>query len=195
MLFKKFWKKYKKYDKIAHIGDIGRRVFANNSFDGILTIMGIILGSMYAGIKDPIIVIKTGIGASIAMGVSGAWGAYYTEKAERIKEIRELEKVILKKMKNTSIEKAAKFATKVITAIDGLSPFLSSMIVIIPFFMVSRESIKLAYIISLVIAFALLALLGAFLGKISKGSLIKGSFRMMVAGIVCIILTLVLQVI
>ena len=85
MLIKKFLKNYKEYDKIANISEIGRRVFANNSFDGILTIMGILLGSFYANITDASIIIKTGLGASIAMGVSGAWGAYYTEEAERKK--------------------------------------------------------------------------------------------------------------
>ena len=193
MPFRRFQKKYKEYNEIAKISEIGRRVFANNSFDGILTILGIILGSFYAGIKNPSIVVKTGIGASIAMGVSGAWGAYYTEKAERKKELHELEKLLLKKMKNTKIEKAAHFAIIMITIIDGLSPFLSSMIVIIPFLVFS--SIKTAYILSMVIAFILLALLGGYLSHLSKEKIFKGSLRMAIAGIVCIILTLVLQII
>ena len=91
MLVKKFLKNYKEYDKISNISNIARRVFANNSFDGILTIMGILLGAYYAGIDSAMVIIKTGLGASIAMGVSGAWGAYYTEKAERKKKIHELE--------------------------------------------------------------------------------------------------------
>jgi predicted membrane protein (TIGR00267 family) len=194
MLIKKFLKNYKEYDKIANISEIGRRVFANNSFDGILTIMGILLGSFYANITDASIIIKTGLGASIAMGVSGAWGAYYTEKAERKKELHELEKVVLKTMHNTKIERAAHFATKIITAIDGLSPLISSFIVIIPFFFV-KGNLFFAYISSLSIAFILLGLLGAFLGKISNENIFKSIGRMIIAGFVCIFLTLGLQVI
>lgn len=194
MPIKKFLIKYNEYNKIANISAIGRRVFANNSFDGILTIMGIILGSYYAHISDPMIIIKTGLGASIAMGVSGAWGAYYTEKAERKKAMLVLENLLLKKMANTKIEKAANFATKIITVIDGLSPFLSSLIVLIPFFVFFNGNISIAYPTSIAIAFILLGLLGAFLGKISKENIFKGVFRMMIAGVVCIILTLGLQV-
>ncbi|MBT5424521.1 hypothetical protein HOK76_08555, partial [archaeon] len=118
MLVKKFLKNYKEYDKISNISNIARRVFANNSFDGILTIMGILLGAYYAGIDSAMVIIKTGLGASIAMGVSGAWGAYYTEKAERKKKIHELEKAILKDMKSTKIERAENFAVKIITVTD-----------------------------------------------------------------------------
>ncbi|MBT3463826.1 hypothetical protein HN789_02785 [archaeon] len=193
MLVKKFLKNYKEYDKISNISNIARRVFANNSFDGILTIMGILLGAYYAGIDSAMVIIKTGLGASIAMGVSGAWGAYYTEKAERKKKIHELEKAILKDMKSTKIERAENFAVKIITVTDGLSPFISSLIVITPFFFVNGNLFS-AYVISMIIAFILLGFLGAFLGKISKDNIIKSVSRMLVAGVVCIILTLILQV-
>ena len=193
MLVKKFLKNYKEYDKISNISNIARRVFANNSFDGILTIMGILLGAYYAGIDSAMAIIKTGLGASIAMGVSGAWGAYYTEKAERKKKIHELEKAILKDMKSTKIERAENFAVKIITVTDGLSPFISSLIVITPFFFVNGNLFS-AYVISMIIAFILLGFLGAFLGKISKDNIIKSVSRMLVAGVVCIILTLILQV-
>jgi len=169
-------------------------VFANNSFDGILTIMGILLGAYYAKIDNAMVIIKTGLGASIAMGVSGAWGAYYTEKAERKKKLHDMEKMLLKDMKNTKVEKSEKFAIKIITAIDGLSPFLSSLVVIIPFFFINGNLMP-AYIASMLIAFTLLGLLGAFLGKISKDNIPKVVFRMVIAGIVCILLTLVLQII
>ncbi len=56
----KFSKKVREYDEIAHIGEIGRRVFAKNSFDGILTIMGVILGSYFGNVNNARIVITTG---------------------------------------------------------------------------------------------------------------------------------------
>ncbi len=181
---------YKEYSRIAKLWEIGRRVFAKNSFDGILTIIGIILGNYYAKVIDSRIVIVTGMGACIAMGVSGIWGTYYTEKAERKKKIMELEKATLRKMDNSKIQKAENFASILIALIDGLSPFTAAFIVLIPFFIVE---IKIAYFASIGIAFVLLAFLGGFLGKISKESVLKGSFKMIVAGIICILLSLVLQ--
>jgi len=140
-MVKKFLKKFKEYDKIANIGDIGRRVIANNGFDGILTVMGIIMGSFFGKVSDPKFIITAGLGACIAMGVSGGWGSYLTEKAERNKEIKELEKALMKKMHNTLVQKSHNFAILVITLLDGLSPFLASFFVLIPFFIFSTEMI------------------------------------------------------
>lgn len=186
---KKFSENFAKYDKIAGISEIGRRVFANNGFDGILTIMGIIMGSFFGHVTNPEFIITAGLGASIAMGVSGSWGSFMTEKAERRKKVAELEKLVLKSMKNTKIEKAHKFATLVITLIDGLSPFIASFLVLIPFLVLSSEMILYAYISSMTVAFLLLIILGAFLGKVSQESMLKYSLNMVFAGIVCIILT------
>jgi len=54
-----------------------------NAFDGVLTIIGMLMGNMAAGITKPNIVITTGLSTSIAMGISGLWGSYLTESAER----------------------------------------------------------------------------------------------------------------
>ncbi|MBN2422531.1 hypothetical protein JXB41_04850 [Candidatus Woesearchaeota archaeon] len=191
--FKKALKLFREYDRIAKISEIGRRYFAMNSFDGILTIMGILLGSFFGEVTDSRIIIMTSLGACIAMGVSGTWGTYLTEEAERKKKLKELERATLRKLDNTKIEKAEKVAIFVTSLIDGLSPALSALVVILPFFFVKFISINYAYFISLGIAFVLLALLGGFLGRISRENIILGSLKMMVAGIVCLILSLFLQ--
>ena len=93
--FKRIIGKIRIYDKIASIGEIARRYFAMNSFDGVLTILGILIGSYFGGIRQANIVISAGLGASIAMMVSGIWGTYLTEQAERTKSLKELESSIL----------------------------------------------------------------------------------------------------
>jgi len=188
-MIKKFWEKIKEYDKIANIGDIGRRVIANNGFDGILTAMGIIMGSFFGKVTEPKFIITAGLGASIAMGVSGAWGSYLTEKAERNKEIKELEKALMKKMHNTLVRKAHNHAILIITLLDGLSPFLASFIVLIPFFIFSSAIIMYSYVSSIILAFVLLILLGGFLGRVSRESMFKYALNMVFAGIICMILT------
>lgn len=193
MWLKSFFKKAKRYDAIAGISEIGRRAFAQNSFDGVLTTIGIIMGTYFGKVDSPRIVITTVLGASIAMGVSGMWGTYFAEKAERAKKTHELEMQVLRKLKNTLIGKAERFATVIISLVDGLSPFIASVLVLIPFFFIGAGTMGTAYIISLALAFAELALLGAFLGKVSEESLFKSSLKMMVAGFVCIILSLLLE--
>jgi len=187
--FKKHIKRIKAYDRIAGIREIARRYFAINSFDGVLTILGLLVGSYVGGIRDPKIVIFAGLGISIAMMVSGMWGAYITEHAERRKGLRELEQSTLSKLHHTDIGKASRFATRVVALINGLSPFISAVIVLLPFFFSKFfNNIENAYYASGCIAFVILFLLGTFLGKISKESLIKTGLKMVLAGVVCAIL-------
>ncbi len=184
---------FRQYDKIASISEIGRRVFAKNGFDGILTIIGIIMGAYFGKVQEAKIIISTGLGACIAMGVSGIWGTYFTEKAERKKSMHELERATLKKLKNTKIEKAQNYATVVISLVDGLSPFLASLLVLTPFFFFNKSMIFAGYALSLGVAFILLALLGAYLGSISEEKVWKSSLNMVIAGLICIILSLALN--
>ncbi|MFH2021401.1 MAG: VIT1/CCC1 transporter family protein [archaeon] len=183
--FKRFLSEVGDYNKIASIDEIGRRYFAMNSFDGILTIIGVLIGSYIAHVTDPKIIISTGLGASIAMGISGTWGTYLTEDAERKKKLSDLGHLTLRNLEGTKLARAEHAATWIVALIDGLSPFLAAFIVIIPFFLSSFISVNSAYISSIAIAFILLALLGGFLGSISKENVFKYSLRMVLAGVVC----------
>jgi len=60
--------RWKRYHKISEAGDITRRYFVMNAFDGALTMLGVVIGAYVAGILEPIIIITAGIAGSIAMG-------------------------------------------------------------------------------------------------------------------------------
>ena len=81
--FEKLVRQIKLYNQIAEIDEIARRYFALNSFDGILTTLGIIAANFFAGITSEIIVITACLGAAIAVTVSGFYGAFITESSER----------------------------------------------------------------------------------------------------------------
>lgn len=191
---KRLIKKLQEYNKIASIEEISRRYFAMNSFDGILTILGVIIGSFIAHVTDPKIIITTGFGVSIAMGVSGMWGTYLTEEAERKKKLRDLSRWTLSNLSGTKIAKAERFATFFVSFIDGISPFIAAFTVISPFFFVKILTMQVAYICALSIAFILLMLLGVFLGKISEENLFISGLKMVAAGLVCAGLILLLGV-
>ncbi len=184
----KFFERLRLYDKIARISEIGRRYFVMNSFDGVLTIIGILVGAYFSGIATPYTIIFTGISASIAMAISGIWGTFLTEEAERKKKMNELSRHTLRDMGLTKIGKAQRMASVVVSLIDGLAPFLSSFIVILPFFFTTYLGIKGAYLLSIVIALCLLVLLGGFLGHISKENKFTSGLKMLLAGIVCVVI-------
>lgn len=81
--FRKAKLRFREYDNLVHASGIGRRYFTMNAFDGVLTIIGVLMGNLMARVDEPRIVVSTGMATCIAMGVSGLWGAYLTESAER----------------------------------------------------------------------------------------------------------------
>lgn len=184
--------------------NILRRYFVMNGFDGALTALGIILGSMVVtgfgldpaeSVESAKILISTGLGASIAMGVSGFWIAYLTERAERTKEVKELEEIMVTDLNNTKITKANFWTSLIIAAVDGISPFLFSLLAICPFFFVlAGLSILAAYIISFSIVFVEVIVLGVFLGAVSKENKLVYALKILPAALLVAGLTYLLEI-
>ena len=181
------------YDRLANISEIARRYFAMNAFDGVLTIIGVLMGNLTAGVDTSKIVLSTGLATSIAMGVSGLWGAYLTEAAERKRDLVELSNQTLTDLNNTRIGRASRVAAVAVAVIDGLSPFLAALIVLIPFFVTGLfPTITWVYYTSLGMALLILFSLGLFLGHISRGNLIIYGAKTVFAGAVSILISLLL---
>lgn len=182
------------YDSLANIGEIARRYFAMNAFDGVLTIIGVLMGNLTAGVNNPKIVVSTGLATSVAMGVSGLWGAYLTETAERKRGLVELSSQTLTDLNDTRIGRASRVAAVIVALVDGLSPFLAAMLVLTPFFMVGIfPAITWVYYTSLGMALLTLFALGLFLGHISHENLILYGAKTIIAGVVSIIISLLLS--
>jgi len=193
--FRDVLQRIQEYNNLANIGEIGRRYFAMNAFDGVLTIIGVLMGNLTAGVDEPQIVVTTGLTTCIAMGVSGLWGAYLTEAAERKRDLDELSRHTLTDLNHTRIGRAARVAVVTVAAIDGLAPFLAALIVLIPFFAAGLfPAVTWAYYTSLGMALLTLFGLGLFLGHISRGNLILYGVRTVVAGLVSILISFLLRV-
>ncbi|MDH5376372.1 MAG: hypothetical protein OEZ21_11250, partial [Candidatus Bathyarchaeota archaeon] len=74
----KFLEKLRRYIRISGVAPISRRYFIMNAFDGATTILGIVIGAYVAEITSEFLVIWSGLGATLAMGLSGFVGAYMT---------------------------------------------------------------------------------------------------------------------
>jgi predicted membrane protein (TIGR00267 family) len=96
MLLKSLIEKWRKYSDLSNLGIIVRRKFFNNAFDGALTCAGIVSGSFIiflAGERlSSSIIIITGLSTALAIGISGLWGAFLSEEAERTKKMIDLKK-------------------------------------------------------------------------------------------------------
>ena len=95
------FEKVKTYSKITNLWSIARRYFVNNFYDGMLTVLGILLGFFTLILKEGEIsvashlVILTGLGSSISMFISGITGSYLSERVEQKKLKEELNKAML----------------------------------------------------------------------------------------------------
>jgi predicted membrane protein (TIGR00267 family) len=156
-----------------------------NSFDGAMTMLGVILGASASGRADPKFVIGAGLGASFAMGVSGFSGAYMTERAERRGRLRRLRKAMLSDLRRSAQVKASSAASLWAALIDGVSPALAAAAPMIPYALTSFDIIPawLAFPTSMLSILSILFILGAFLGKISRENAVIAGLRMLAVGV------------
>ncbi|MGD8244553.1 MAG: hypothetical protein PVG25_09695 [Anaerolineae bacterium] len=183
----------REYERITDFWKIARRALANNSFDGVLTMVGVLTGNYLADVRNAATVIRIGIAASVSIGVSGLWGAYLAESAERKRELAELERISLTDLSDTKIGRAGRVAVIVVSLVDGLSPLVSSLIVLLPFlFAPLIGNILISYALALVVGLFGLFGLGMFLGHISERSLLGYGLRTVVAGVVAVLINFLL---
>jgi predicted membrane protein (TIGR00267 family) len=164
-----------------------------NPFDGVLTIIGVLMGNLMARVDEPRIVVGTGMATCTAMGISGLWGAYLTESAERRRDLAELGPYTLIDLNDTIFGCALRTAVVVVAVIDGLSPFVAALVVLLPFFAAGfLPAITWAYCSSLGVAILTLLGLGFFLGRVSEGSMVGYGVKTVIAGVICVVISLLL---
>jgi len=204
-------KNWKQYGKLSDLGEISRRKFFNNCFDGALTCAGIVSGIFIIFLSPnsfqftPQNVLITGFATTLAIGISGLWGAFLSEEAERKKKVSDMKKDMAiveetaeeddqnNKSNNhkTILEKAERFATIVASLVDGGAPAVGSTLPLIPFFFGASLTIG-HFIFSYVILAGLLVYLGIFLGNISGGGKLRYALHLVTAGVVTLLISLLL---
>ena len=184
-------RKFKVYLRVTGADSISRRYFVMNSFDGALTMLGVIVGAWASGSLDPRVIIGIGLGASLAMGVSGFSGAYMAERAERKRRLNRLKRAMLTDLGNTMHGKASHFASVWTAAVDAISPFMAALISMLPFFLAAANLIPAsnAAIVSVILIMSMIFSLGMFLGRISKENMLLSGARTLAAGIITALIT------
>lgn len=177
------------YLSISDALPIARRYFVMNGFDGILTVLGLLIGAYFAGIRDPHTLLVAGMGTSIAMGVSGFIGTYLTESAERKKEIQEKKSYMLEDLGETIHHRAHSFSSYFLAMVDGFSPLVTGTL-ILSFFLFGPLfdiEITILYMTAFFAALALLFIFGIYLGSLSEENKLNYGIKMVLAGFIVII--------
>jgi len=180
-----FFENINDYIELTGAREIIRRYFVMNAFDGALTMLGFVVGIYITGYIDPKIVLSAGMSASFAMGVSGFVGALITEKAERERKVKELERAMFADLEGSIIEKAALMAVVLAALTDSLAPALAALVCASPFLLSEFGVLSpvAATFLSIIVTLVLVFLLGAYLGRISGESPLVYGIYMLSAGL------------
>lgn len=186
-------KKLIKYARSEEVAPISRRYFTMNGFDGAMTVLGVIVGALIGGVttlEHLRLVLFSTLGSTLAIGLSGAAGAFMAEKAERVRELKDLEKRMMRDMEDTTVGSKSRIAPFWVSIVDATAPVVTALITISPLFLgvflpemiTPQIAGYLAVIVGLIVLFSL----GAYLGKVSKRSILLNGVKMTVAGIVMV---------
>ncbi len=177
---------YESFESYAHMTgmwEIARRYAVTNSFDGVLTMLGVVVGAYAAGTPDPRLVVSAGTGGAVAIGISAMVGTYMTERAERLHQLREMEAAVMMDLDRSLVAKAMRLSAVVIGLVAGAAPMAASMLAVVPFAAAEAGILELGYAFPLSFGLTLsgLFMIGVYLGKISgAGRLLYGALEMLV---------------
>jgi predicted membrane protein (TIGR00267 family) len=169
---------------------IARRYLITNGFDGALTIMGMLTGFYISGMTDLSVALTACLGATTALFISGISSAYLSEKAERKKELYELERALLKDLKESDYGQASRYLPILVALVNGLSPLILSLLILLPLFFAEQAKIlpMSPFMSAIMIAFICIFLLGILIGKISQTFWLWSGLRTLIIAMITVII-------
>jgi predicted membrane protein (TIGR00267 family) len=168
------------------IGPILRRFFINTLFDSTFTLLGIIIGSVFASVPDLRLIIGTAIASSLALGISSGVSVYESETLEREKKVVALEKALFLNLENTIITENYKTYALLLSSVNFLTPLICCGLLIIPFVITlfGFLDVLVAAWISVTVALGLIFMAGIYLGRGGKTNPFLKGLRMVFFGVV-----------
>jgi len=162
------FKQIKTLLEISHSGEIMRRYFVVNGFDGALTMLGLIMGFYVSDRVDLAVVITSCMAAALALGVSGISSAYISETAERRRSLAQLEKAMVTSLDESHHARAVTWIPWLVALVNGIAPLLFALIIITPL-RLAHAGMELAIeplLAAMAVALTIIFLLGVFLGRV-----------------------------
>ena len=159
-------------------------------------LLGIIVGSAFAGVAAGLnIIILTMLTTSLALGISTGVSVYEAESLEQERKIADLEKALFTDLKDTSIQKTAKYTIIIATLINFATPLFSCAVTITPFILVAIGILPLDIAGWISVALALSTLFGAgvYMGRIGKTNPYKKGLRMVAFGVLAFVIGFLLN--
>lgn len=170
--------------------EILRRYLVVNGFDGALTMLGLIIGFLFSAPGDLDVIVNACLAAAIALGMSGISSAYVSEVAERKRQLEKLQDAMISDLSHTAHGEAARWVPLLVALVNGVAPLLISLLIITPLWL-EQNGVSLvlpALHLAVLIAFALIFVLGVLLGRVAEVSWLRSGFQTMLLAAVTVAL-------
>ena len=181
--------------RLSKANQIARRYFVTNGFDGVLAILGLLMGFRFSGAESNQIMLSACLGTTIALFMSGITSAYISESAEKKRELNALEQSMIKSLDDSSHADAARLAPWYVALVNGISPLTFSLIILIPLF-AANSNVTIFFSPlddALIIAMALVFFLGVFLGKLSGQFWLWTGIRAVIVAVFTVLIILLVS--
>jgi predicted membrane protein (TIGR00267 family) len=177
---------------------VARAHVAEEIFDGILPILGIVLaGYIAAHMQESFLVFETTIlaalGASIAHFISGFGGTYFAESAEGRQLIEQLRNSKESKLSKAVIVSIEHETTLLLSFLKGIVPAGAVLVTVSPMLMAIFGWIDYigSFLVSIIVGLTILFILGLFLGRIAKTNIWINGLKTLMAGILTLLVLFV----
>jgi predicted membrane protein (TIGR00267 family) len=153
-------------------------------------LLGIVVGSAFAGEAGLTVIIVTMLTTSVALGISTGVSVYEAESLEQERKIADLEKALFTDLTDTSIQKTAKYTIILATLINLATPLFSCAVTVSPFILayIGLLSSDIAGWIAVVLALSTLFVAGVYMGRLGKTNPYKKGLRMVAFGVLAFII-------
>mgnify|MGYP000197530612 CR=1 FL=1 len=160
--------------------------------DGALSTLGVVIGASGAQFT---VIITAGVGGGVANGLSNLFGALTAERAAEEMRISEIERSMLREMKDTAIYGEVKKKAILGGITDGMATVAGSIVPVLPFVVALYigASVFSATMAAIALTTFCLSLIGIYLGKILRESLMISALKMVVMGLVTALLSIIVE--
>ena len=170
-----------------------RRFLVNTIFDCTFVIIGILIASVFTGEPDQRLVIVTIVTSSVALGISTGISVFEAETMEQTIRLKGMEKALLVSLEDTHLHRTSRTTILLIASVNFTAPIITGIIAVTPFLLLGSSNIRLAGYISLILAIAILFIVGVFIGRaVGRRPLVQGA-RMAIAGVAAFILCFLIE--
>jgi len=164
-----------------------RRYFVNTVFDSTFVILGIIIGMALSSDPSTRMVVVTIVTSCVALMISTGISVFEAERMEQSIRIQQIERVMLRKLDETSIKRTSVHSTLLISLTNCLAPVITGTITLTPFLIMSEADVTTAAWISISLAIFILFVTGLYMGRMGNKNPYFYGLRMAGAGVIAFV--------